>query len=215
MQIKSDLDNSEKRLVRMANAYGDMHLADQAYKQYCQCSNEGINYCLLLAMVTCYCRPFTMNEGLGGLYSDYATFPDFSDNKLNEGHFFFIALRNQFFAHSSIAGIKIQLVPPSVMNPETQVSLDRWDVNLAKRFFHHSEYRMYIVNAYPVIPALIKKLQNDIYQIAPSIGALYKDMKVPFELDTGAENFDLKREMEILRKKAASRKAHGPGVSKH
>jgi len=108
MQIKSDLDNSEKRLVRMANAYGDMHLADQAYKQYCQCSNEGINYCLLLAMVTCYCRPFTMNEGLGGLYSDYATFPDFSDNKLNEGHFFFIALRNQFFAHSSIAGIKIQ-----------------------------------------------------------------------------------------------------------
>jgi len=37
-------------------------------------------------MVLAYCRPFTMNEGIGSLRGEYPAFPDFSDADMNLRH---------------------------------------------------------------------------------------------------------------------------------
>jgi hypothetical protein len=111
------MNKKEKRLLRLTNAWADLFYAEQAYRMICTCPIEDMNYHFLLSMVTCYCRTFTENSGLGDLWDEYEDYPDFDDAEMNARHDCMMDLRNKFFAHSSTEGIKIEIIPPNIANP--------------------------------------------------------------------------------------------------
>lgn len=188
----------ETKLLRLANACGDLFQAMDAYNLYSKSKREDLNYHFILSLVACYSRPFTENKGIGSLLSDYPRFPDSTDEEMNQRHWYLIALRNQFFAHSSIVGIRTVLIPPSTYNPFTHAISTKWEIQLGKRNFSYEEYRKNIDWAYPIMPVLIDRIQNDIKLLLPKIGLKYRQATVPFDIDSRGEAFDLSAEVERL-----------------
>ena len=185
MRLK--LTKHEKRLIRLTNGWADLLYAKQAYQLFMTSPSEGHSYHFLLSMVICYFRPFTQNDGLGRLIDDYRDYPDFADGEMNRRHVCLNELRNNFFAHSSILGIKLELIPPNVPNPKKHQASTVWDFNIGKRLFSWDHYRPLVEWAFPVIPAFMERLEADIQTLLQKMGPKYKITDKAFPLDTGAD----------------------------
>lgn len=203
--MNSTLDKADKRIIRLATAWTDMSSAASAFSHYESCLDDDLNYHLLLSLVTCYGRPFLRRDGIGTLGDEYRLFPDFVDDELNDRHYYFMALRNQFFAHTTLHGVRLKLIPPNVPNPDKPLVRDSWDFNLGLRTFNHGEYKVHVKWAYPVIPALMTRLQQDIRHALQSVAQKYPNESGPFELATKAEHFDMMQCMVELKKRDKER----------
>ena len=189
------MDNSltmqDKKLIRLATTWADLSSAKNAFLAYDACPDEELNYHLLLSLVTCYGRPFLRRDGIGPLTDEYRFFPDFDDDTMNDRHYYFMALRNLFYAHTTLNGVRLKLIPPNVPNPDKPLLRAVWDFNLGVRTFNSHEYKVHVRSAYPVIPELMSRLEGDIAQTVPTVAMRYTGVTTPFEMDTGAQNFTL------------------------
>lgn len=204
------LTKAEKKLIRLATAWADMFSAKKAYLLYDACPDEELNYHLLLSLVTCYGRPFLRRDGIGLLTDEYRCFPNFPDEAMNDRHYYFMALRNLFYAHTTLKGVRLKLIPPNVPNPDKPVLRDVWDFNLGVRTFNSEEYKVHVRSAYPVIPELMTKLEQDIALSVPTVASRYADASAAFEIDTGAQTFDLWQFMGELKKRDRDRQQSPP-----
>jgi hypothetical protein len=202
------LTREDEKLIRLATAWADFLSAKKAFLLYDACPDEEMNYHLLLSLVTCYGRPFLRRDGIGPLTDEYKQFPDFSDEGMNDRHYYFVALRHVFYAHTTLDGVRLKLVPPNVPNPDKPVCRNKWDFNLGVRTFAAHEYKVHIRATYPIIPELMTRLEKDIALIVPTVAKKYTGALTPFEIDTGAQTFDLKEAMAEMKKRDRSRQ-HG------
>src|SRR5260221_6621342 len=109
--------SSQKRLLRLISARIDMQYASDAFLRYRDSRDDATRSHFFLGMVVAYCRPFTENYGLGSLYCQYKSFPDFADADMNLRHQRMLDLSNQFLGHSSIEGTKVWLLAPGAESP--------------------------------------------------------------------------------------------------
>jgi hypothetical protein len=115
-----------------------------------------------------------------------------------------------FYAHTTLDGVRLKLIPPNVPNPDKPIQRDRWDFNIGVRTFHSNAYKIHVRSAYTLIPALMKRLEEDIAPAIPTVAQQYAQTSAPFELNTGAEHFDLKQCMAELKKRDRSRQQSPP-----
>jgi len=216
LRMDTPLTTEDKNLIRLATAWADLFSAKEAFLLYDQCPHEEMNYHLLLSLVTCYGRPFLRRDGIGPVTDtdEYRSFPDFPNDGMNDRHYYFMALRNMFYAHTTLDGVRLKLIPPNVQNPDKPICRDVWDFNLGVRTFHSQDYKVHVRSAYPVIPELMARLEKDIGEIVPSVAKRYTDATTPFEVDTGAEEFDLKQVMAEMKKRDQDRQQESGHVRK-
>lgn len=144
-----------------------MMYALDAYLRLKGSTDERERYDFALAMVVSYGRPFTENEGLGNLEVDNRAFPDYEDAEMNLRHHRLLEMRHRFLAHSSKEGLRIQIVPPGVPNPNTGEIAGTWSYNVGKREFLRAEYVDWLQ---VVIADLNKRLLIDIARLLPVYG---------------------------------------------
>lgn len=205
--MDTPLTTEDKKLIRLATAWADLFSAKKAYLLYDQCSHKEMTYHLLLSLVTCYGRPFLRQDGIGPVTDtdEYRRFPDFNNDEMNDRHYYFMALRNMFYAHTTLNGVRLKLIPPNVQNPDRTSCRDVWDFNLAVRTFHSQEYKVHVRSAYPIIPELMTRLETDIEPLVQSVAKRYTNTTTPFEIDTGAKEFDLNQVMAKMKKQVQDR----------
>lgn len=205
--METALGTADKKLIRLATAWADLSSAKNAFLLYVQCPDEEMNYHLLLSLVTCYGRPFLRRDGIGPVTdtAQYHFFPDFPNDEMNDHHYYFMALRNIFYAHTTLDGFRLKLIPPNVQYSDKPFRRDVWNFELGVRMFHSQNYKVHVRAAYPVIPEIMTRLEKDIREILQTVVTRYTDATTPFEIDTGAETFDLKQVMTELKKQDRDR----------
>lgn len=165
--MRSVKKTDETRLLRLISAQRDMMYAIDAYQRYKGATDDRERYNFALAMVVSYGRPFTENEGLGNLIVDNRAFPDYEDAKMNLRHHRLLEMRHRFLAHSSKVGLRVQIIPPGVPNPNTGETNGTWSYNIGKREFLQEDYVDWLQ---VVIADLHRRLLIDIAQLLPVYG---------------------------------------------
>jgi hypothetical protein len=107
----------EKKLIRLVSALYDLSQSVAATRAILAGAPEVLFDHLFLSMVVSYGRPFLESNGAGCVLVDYPGFPDFGDDEMPMRHRRMMDLRNNFLAHSSTEGTRVQIVPPGVPNP--------------------------------------------------------------------------------------------------
>jgi hypothetical protein len=146
-------------------------------------------------MVVAYGRPFTENYGVGQILYDYPDYPaNIGDGDMLLRHSRLIDLRHKFLAHSSVEGTRVQIIPPGVANPLETPAKSTFDFVVGKRRFLDVRY----VEWLRVAPESFKnRLHADIVHLLVELFGDDRELKVPFELPTGHENFKWKVEQGV------------------
>jgi hypothetical protein len=175
---------NQKRLIRLISAATDMGFVSSAFGRFIGSSDEDERHHLLVSMVLAYSRPFTKNLGIGSLRSEYPTFPDFSDDEMNQRHRKIIDIRNKFLAHSSIEGTKVWILTPGAVSPASGEKAVGYGYTVAKLTFTEPSYVRWL---YEVVPALSQRLNADIKALSEQVYS--KLIAQAILLDTGANPF--------------------------
>ena len=140
----------------------------------------------VVAGVVSYRRPFTENQGIGGLACEYPKYPDFENADMNRRHDRMIDLRNTLYGHSSIKGTTVFLLAPGALSPATGEMAVGNGHAVAKLSFDHPVFVPWL---HEVVTALKCRLEADIIEAKQTIVAKYLGAKECRKLDSGAPPF--------------------------
>ena len=178
--------NVRNKLLRLISARADIDYSCSAFKLFDSSENPIIEYHALLAMVVCYCRPFTENFGLGNLKCEI---PECADIPLKDAqirHQRMMDLRNKFMSHSSIEGTKVVLLAPGATDPGTYKVARGHSWNIAKREFIRREFAVWL---FELVDALRVRLDEDIERTLLEVDPRKFDASGCFWLETPADDF--------------------------
>jgi hypothetical protein len=144
-------------------------------------------YHAAVSMAVSYGRPFFESNGVGRLFEEYPSYPDFADPKMNLRHHRLFDLRNKFMAHSSCEGTKVMILPPGSKNPASGEVVDRYDHLVGKRSFGNVRFYDWLKD---VAIELKSRLDGAVRKRLAEIGA---DLKEPTEMETGYDDFEWTR----------------------
>jgi len=176
----------EKKLIRLISAYADVKNSIRAGELLLSGVSDEISGDIFSSFVMSYGRPFTENQGVGCIISDYPNYPTFGDSEMPVRHSKMMVLRNKFFAHSSAEGTRIFVIPPNALPPQGGAAEPYLRLNIGKRVFAEPEYVKWLLE---LPKGFYFQLQTDIKnQLQKTFGSVTE----AFELATGYENFQWK-----------------------
>ena len=172
--------------MRLISARADLEYARDAFDLFLNSEFRNHQYHALLSFIISYARPFTESSGIGSLLCEYPDYPDTPDEHVNKAHERIIALRNNFFGHSSIHGSQVVILAPGAIDPGTGRTPDNYSYNIAKREFIDLKHALWLKSA---MDALMVRITKDLDITLSEVAPKYLSHGDTAYLDTGHEQF--------------------------